>query len=168
MLLYLDVHLLPDIVYSVNCIARYMSSPKHSHELAINTIYQYLKAARDRGLRPNKSQNLKNYCYTDVDFYEMYGNDKATDSACVNTRTVYAITDANLPVIWQSKLQTEIDLSTMEAEIIAMYHIYKELFTIMDKPDILGQSVGLPVRYATKNVPMHKENVNKLVLAKAL
>ena len=38
----------------------------------------------------------------------------------------------------------------------------------MDVVNILGQSVGLTVVYATINVPMHEDNAGALMLAKTL
>ena len=38
MLLYLSGHTRPDITYAVNCCARYMFAPKHSHEMALKRI----------------------------------------------------------------------------------------------------------------------------------
>jgi hypothetical protein len=49
MLLYLSGHTHPDIVYAVNCVARYMFCPKKSHEEALKRIGRHLKAASTRG-----------------------------------------------------------------------------------------------------------------------
>jgi hypothetical protein len=43
MLLYLSGHTRPDITFAVNCCARYMFCPKHSHKLALKRIGRYLK-----------------------------------------------------------------------------------------------------------------------------
>jgi hypothetical protein len=43
MLLYLSGHTRHNIAYAVNCCARYMFCPKHSHELALKCIGRYLK-----------------------------------------------------------------------------------------------------------------------------
>ena len=39
---------------------------------------------------------------------------------------------ADYPVLWQSKLQSETDFSTMEAEVIALAHSCRELLPVMD------------------------------------
>ena len=84
----------------------------------------------------NPSKELKIDFYPDADFAGMYSHEKPTDPACVKSRTGYTITVADCPVIWQSKLQTETALSTMEAEIIALAHSCKELFPIMDMVEL--------------------------------
>ena len=70
--------------------------------------------------------------YPDADFAGMYGHEEPTDPASVKSRTGYVITVADCPVHWQSKLQTETALSTMEAEIVVLAHSCRELFPIMD------------------------------------
>ena len=75
---------------------------------------------------------------------------------------------ANCPVLWQSKLQTETALSTMEAEIVALAHSCRELFPIMDMVTLLGTKVGLPLKETTMNVSFHEDNAGALVLAETL
>ena len=122
MLMYLAGHTRPDIAYAVNCCARYMFCPKRSHEKALKRIGRYLMATRNRGmiLDPNKelADILTVNCYPDADFAGMYGHEKPDDPTCVKSRTGFVITFGGCPVIWQSKLQTETALSTMEAEIV--------------------------------------------------
>jgi hypothetical protein len=168
MLLYLAGHTRPDIAYAVNCCARYMFCPKRSHELALKRIGRYLKATRDCGLVLNPSEELKIDCYPDADFAGMYGYESSSDPSCVKSRTGFVITVANCPVLWQSKLQTETALSTMEAEVVALAHSCRELFPIMDMVSLLGTKVGLPVSGATMKVSIHEDNAGALVLAETL
>ncbi|KAL7537222.1 hypothetical protein ACHAXR_009343 [Thalassiosira sp. AJA248-18] len=60
-----------------------------------------------------------------------------TDPSCVKSRTGFIITVARCPVLWVSKLQTETALSTMEAEIIALAHSCRELFSISFSSSII-------------------------------
>jgi len=168
MLLYLAGHTRPDIAYAVNCCARYMFCPKRSHELALKRIGRYLKATRNRGLVLNPSKLLKVDCYPDADFAGLYGHENPSDPSCVKSRTGFVITVANCPVLWQSKLQTETALSTMEAEIVALAHSCRELFPIMDMVSLLGTKVGLPLKETTMNVSIHEDNAGALVLAETL
>ncbi len=63
----------------------------------------------------------------DADFAGMYGHEKPTDSACAKSHSGFVIVFAGVPVLWQSKLQTQTALSTMEAEVIALGACMKEL-----------------------------------------
>ncbi len=50
MLLYLSGHTRPDLAYSFSQVARFMSNPKHSHEIAIKWIGRYLTGTKDKGM----------------------------------------------------------------------------------------------------------------------
>jgi hypothetical protein len=133
MLLYLSGHTRPNIAYVVNCCARYTFFPKHSHELALKRIGRYLKQTSDRGMVMNPSTDICTIdAYPDADFAGMYGHEKPTDPSCVKSRSGFVITFADVPILWQSKLQTETALSTMEAEVIASAACCRELFPIID------------------------------------
>ena len=71
-------------------------------------------------------------------------------------------------MMWQSKLQTERALSTMEADIIALAHSCNELFPVMNMVDLLETRVGLPASHTTMNVSVHENNSGVLVLAESL
>ncbi len=86
--------------------------------------------------------------------------------SCVKSWTGYVINVANCPVMWQSKLETETALSTMEAEIVAISHCARELITIMQM--VLGPAVGLSVDCTLMHVCIHEENVGALILADTL
>jgi len=153
MLLYLSGHTRPDITFAVNCCAHYMFCPKHSHEIALKQIGRYLKQTPDRGMVMNSSSNVcKIDAYPDTDFAGMYGHEENTDPACAKSRTGFIITFADCPVFWQSKLQTEMALSTMEAEITALSACCRELFPIMDMVSSVTKSVKLPIGRTTMNV----------------
>ncbi len=123
MLLYLSGHTRPDITYAVNCCARYMFCPKHSHELALKRIVRYLKNTSSRGMIINPTRELTIDANPDADFAGIYGHEKPTDPACAKSRSGFVIVFAGVPVLWQSKLQTQTALSTMEAEVIAWAHV---------------------------------------------
>ena len=53
------------------------------------------------------------------------------------SRTGYLITYAGCPVVWCSKLQTEIALSTMEAEYIALSQAMREVIPLIQLMDEL-------------------------------
>ena len=169
MLLYLAGHTRPDIAYAVNCCARYMFNPRKSHEVAVKRIARYLKATRTRGLIFKPSSELRIDCFPDADFAGLYGHEKNNDPVCAKSRTGFVINVANCPILWQSKLQTETALSTMEAEIIALAHSCRELFPVMDLVQEMGSVVGLATDdLTTMHVSIHEDNAGALVLAETI
>jgi hypothetical protein len=98
----------------------------------------------------------------------MYGYERHDNSSFVKSHTGYVINVANCPVMWQSKLQTETALSTMEAESVAISHCAWKLIPIMQMVEFLGPAVGLPVDCTSMHVCIHEDNVGALVLADTL
>ena len=70
--------------------------------------------------------------------------------------------------MWQSKLQTETALSTMEAEVVALAHSCRELFPIIDLAKAVVLSLLLGVNPATMKVSIHEDNAGALVLGQTL
>jgi hypothetical protein len=169
MMLYLAGHSRPDIAYAVNCCARYMFSPRLSHEKALKRIGRYLKATRDKGLILKPSGMLRVDAFPDADFAGLYGYADIVEPECVKSRTGFLITVSECPVVWVSKLQTETALSTMEAEIIALAHCCRELFPVVDIVTELGKVVGLPTDdLVSMHVSIHEDNAGALVLAETI
>ena len=133
MLLYLLSHSHLDIVYPVNCCARYMFCTKLNHGLAIKRINQYIKLTRDRDLILISSvDKCRIDRYSDTDLSGLYSHKKKTDPPCAKISTSFVITFVDCPVLWVSKLKTERALSTIEAEVIAITHSCRELLLIID------------------------------------
>jgi hypothetical protein len=169
MMLYLAGHSRPDIAYAVNCCARYMFSPRLSHEKALKRIGRYLKATRDKGLILKPCHGLQIDAFPDADFAGLYGYAKITDSECVKSRTGFLIEVSECPVVWVSKLQSETAMSTMEAEIIALAHCCRELFPVIDVVTELGNVLGLDTKdLASMHVSIHEDNAGALVLAETI
>jgi hypothetical protein len=75
---------------------------------------------------------------------------------------------AGVPVMWQSKLQTETALSTMDAEIIALAACMRELIPIIDIVQSLADAVGRQTGVVNMKVSVHEDNSGALVLAETL
>ena len=169
MLLYLSGHSRPDIAYAVNCCARYMFSPRLSHEKALKQIGRYLKATRDRGLVMKPTGKLNVDAYPDADFAGLYGYEKPSDPACTKSRTGFCITVSDCPLCWMSKIQRETAASTMEAEINALAHCCRELFPVIDVVGEVGSAVGLSDdNLKSMHVSVHEDNAGALILAETI
>jgi hypothetical protein len=106
----------PDIAFAVHQCARYSSKPKQSHSTAVRYIVRYLMTTQDKGLILRPTQHSFE-CYVDADFQGGWNIETATeDSTTAKSRTAYIIMYAGCPIVWASKMQTDIALSTTESE----------------------------------------------------
>ncbi len=101
-----------------------------SHELAIMRIGWYLCNNCDRGItyKVDRSKGIK--VYVNADFAGGWSSADAENADNVLSRTGFVVCYANCPLVWCSKLQTEIALSTAEAEYIAMSHALRDTIPI--------------------------------------
>ena len=60
-------------------------------------------------------------CYVDADFCGLWGSEDPEDPVVAKSRTGYILTLAGCPLMWVFKLQTEVSVSTMMAEYVALY-----------------------------------------------
>ena len=118
---YLEKSTRPDIAYAVHQCARFSADPRESHGKAVKHIGRYLRGTIDKGLMltPDTSKGFD--VYSDSDFAGNFHKDDApADADTARSRTGYVIMYAGCPIYWQSTLQTEICLSTTEAEVVCL------------------------------------------------
>lgn len=167
MLLYLCGHTRPDLSFAVHQCAQYTFAPTKQHEQALLHLGHYLKGTMERGLILDPSDELHLDCYPDADFAGLWKHEDSNDPHCVLSRTGYVITLARCPIIWASKMQTEIALSTMEAEYIALSTACRDLFPVMDKLVKITTILNLPFTPGSNmHVRIHEDNAGALVLGK--
>jgi hypothetical protein len=96
--------------------ARYSHGTRDSHALSVKRILRYLEVKSDKGIifKPNKINKI--YCHVYSDFACFFGVEDGLKPICAKSRTVYVIKFCDVPIIWVSKKQTQIALSTMEAD----------------------------------------------------
>jgi hypothetical protein len=127
MMMYLSSNAHPEIQFAVHQCARFTHCPRASHEEAVKHICRYLKGAKGHGLTFQPTTNLDLNLYVDADFAGLWNHEDDQDPVCVKSRTGYVLTLGGCPISWSSKLQTEIALSTTEAEFIALSQAMREL-----------------------------------------
>jgi len=120
MLMYLTLNSWPDIQFAVHQCARFTHNPRASHEQAVLQICCYLKGTWDNGLIFRLNASLALDCYVDADFAGLWKVENESDPVCVKSRTGYVLLLGGCPLTWASRLPTEIALSTVEAEYIAL------------------------------------------------
>jgi len=143
MLLYLCGHSRPDLTFAVSQCARFVHCPRRIHEEALTRIGLYLKGTRTRGLVIQPDGTLKLDMYCDADFAGLWGYEDRSDPSCVKSRSGYVVLLGKCPLIWGSKLQSEIALSTMEAEYYSMSFAMKQLIPLVDLIDDMCDATGL-------------------------
>jgi hypothetical protein len=130
MLMYLSSNAHPEIQFAVHQCARFTHCPRASHEEGVKHICRYLQGVKENGLTFKPSNDLQLNCYVDADFAGLWNYESDQDPVCVKSRTGYVMTLGGCPIQWNSKLQTEIALSTTESEYIALSQAMRELIPL--------------------------------------
>eukprot|EP00956_Cyclotella_meneghiniana_P030036 scaffold74624_cov50-Cyclotella_meneghiniana.AAC.2 len=121
----------PGLSMATHQIARFCIDPRLSQKQAIMQIGRYLLGTADQGIihEPDPKKGLE--CYVDADLAGGWAEADTDDAETVMSRTGYVIFYAGCPVYWVSKLQSEIALSTAEAEYIALSTALREVIPLM-------------------------------------
>ncbi|KAF7119794.1 hypothetical protein RHSIM_Rhsim13G0158900 [Rhododendron simsii] len=102
----------PDIMFSVCLCARFQSSPKESHHIAVKRIFKYLIGTPNLGLWYPRGTSIDLIGYSDADFAGCSIDRKSTSGTCQFL--------GHSLVSWFSKKQHSVALSTAEAEYVAV------------------------------------------------
>ena len=166
MLLYLSTNTRPDIAFAVSQVARFGHNPKKSHASAIKTIVRYLHRTCGMGMAVKPTGNLAMDCYVDADFAGLHGRDPDRSPSSAKSRTGYIITLGGCPILWKSHLQTEISLSTLEAEYSALSSALRTLLPLRSMLLEIVAGVKLPHTFeATIKCQVFEDNNGALLLA---
>jgi hypothetical protein len=112
---------------TVHQTARFSVNPMRSHELTTMRIGGYLVYNPERGIIYKIDKSKDPEVYVDADFAGGWSAAYSENADNVISRTGFVICYANCPIVWSSKLQTKIALSTAEAEYIALSHALCEM-----------------------------------------
>ena len=166
MLLYLSTNTRPDISFAVSQVARFNHSPKRSHATAIKTLVRYLHCTWDKGTIVRPTGDLSLTCYVDADFAGLHGRDPDYAPSSAKSRTGYIITLGGCPILWKSQLQTEISLSTLEAEYSALSASMRTLLPLRSMLiEVIG-GLNLPSQFkSTIQCRVFEDNNGALLLA---
>lgn len=102
----------PDISFAVNVVSRVLDKPSEVHWMIVKRIIRYLKGTAEVGLYYCKENNFEEY--SDADY-------------AGNNVTRKSTSHANAAIIWQSKRQQFVALSTTEAEFVSAATAAKEI-----------------------------------------
>jgi Reverse transcriptase (RNA-dependent DNA polymerase) len=118
----------PDIAYAVHQCARFCLEP-------VKRIGKYLADNGDMGMILNPKMHSFE-CYVDADLVGNWNRVTAdVDQGTAKSRTAFIISYGGCPVAWASKLQTEVALSSTEAEYNALLESLRHVRFLMQVVD---------------------------------
>jgi hypothetical protein len=167
MLMFLANNSRPDIAYATHQCARFTHAPKDSHALAVKKIIRYLQGTKDKGLIMTPSNDLSIDCYVDADFAGLYGVEDPQDPVSAKSRTGYILLLADCPLLWVSKMQTEVAVSTMVAEYVALSQSMKDLIPLRRMVTVCNALLGAGKYFAKVFSKVFEDNNGALQLARS-
>ena len=103
----------------------------------------------------------------DADFAGSWDIGDSNNPENVMSRTGYIIQYAGCPVVWCSKLQTEIALSTMEAEYIALSQAMREVIPLINLMDELESLIPFYNPTPKIRCKMFEDNRSCIIVAES-
>ena len=93
-------------------------------------ICQYLQGVNDKGLVFNPYNKLVVDCYAGSYFAGLWIYKNPQDHICTRIRNGFVVTFSICLQLWMSKIQTEIDLSTLHSKCVALSHSVRYLIPL--------------------------------------
>ena len=110
----------PDLAMKVHQAAHFSIDPKLSHEKAVIRIGRCLASTSNYGMFYKLCKSRCIEVFLDADFAGSWAAENSLDPNSVLSKTGHVICIFGFPLHWQSKLKTEIVLSTTEADYVAL------------------------------------------------
>ena len=157
---YLQSMIRPDITMAVQQCARFCNAPQKEHEEAVKRICRYLLKTKEEGLIlcPDTTRGLE--CYVDADWAGSWQERSSHDPLSSHSRTGFVILYAGCPIIWASKMQQLIALSTTEAEYIALSSALRDVIYVTHLLEDLRDQ-GFKVHHPTPKITCRTFEDNK-------
>jgi Reverse transcriptase (RNA-dependent DNA polymerase)/GAG-pre-integrase domain len=158
-----------DISCAVHQGARFVSNPRFQHGKALKWLGRYLVGSRDKGMIYTPS-NQSFDVYVDASFTGDWDPENADwDPDTARSRTGYVILYASCPVIWASKLQSEIALSTTESEYLAISTATREVLPLMELiQEMKDHGCGLTATNPQLHCRVFEDNTGAVELASSV
>jgi len=164
--MYLTSNSRPDIQHAVHQCAQFTHNPRASHEQAVLWICRYLKGDKHLVFQPNRKLILN--CYMGANFAGLWKVEKEDYSVCVELRKGYVLVLGGCPLTCTSRSQSEIALSTREAEYIALSTAIRDLLPTRAFLKEIGDKMQLSYCHMSKILSrVCEDNIGKIQLAEA-
>ena len=164
-LLYLMKYSRPDIANVVRELTRQVKKPSRPAFKELKRLIRFVLDTRDYGLRfePKDPDDMKRW---DLVMYS--DSDWASDKETRKSVTGYILFVLGCPVIWKSRQQPVISLSSSEAETYALSEAAKEIAFVYQLLMTMGIEAKLPIICRVDNMGaiFMAENINTSARAK--
>ena len=108
-----------DIAFAVQHLSQYTSNPAQEHWTVVKWVLRYLKGTCNEGIIYKRAETAPQIeIYADADFANWTNAKSISGYACVMNGTC---------LMWSSKKQSTVALSTTEADYITLTHVAKQL-----------------------------------------
>lgn len=155
----------PYIVFAVNLLARFSSTPTKRHWNGVKHVLRYLQGTIDLGLfYPNNTKPIL-IGYADASYL--------SDPHKRRSQTGYVLTCGGTTIYWRSQKQAFVATSLNHAEIIALYEASRECVWLRSMTQHIRATSGLstiedPITFYEDNAAcvdegrIHQERHNKV------
>ena len=149
-LIYLANCIRPNILFSVNLLARYSSAPTRRHLNSIKHILHYLRGTTDMSLFYSRESKQQLLGYADAEYLSYSYKSKS--------QTWYVFNYNGTTISWRSIKQIMVVTSSNHSEILAIHEASCECIWLRSMIQHIQETCGLPsIRgNATK---LHEDNV---------
>jgi hypothetical protein len=142
-LMWLQVATRPDLSYAVNLLSRYANNPGQRYWEALKHTLAYLKGTSDYGITYQHGGDLRPFGYVDTDY--------AGDGDSSHSTEGHVFFVAGGPVLWASKRQETVALSTVEVEYTAFTRASQQAMWISKSLAEVGLCQKWPTNIFTDN-----------------
>ena len=132
----------PDITAAVNYLARFMQRPTEHHWQLAKRLLRYIRGTVNYCLTFGGAVSPVPVCWQDASFADGPGR---------KSRTGFVIMMCGSAVVWGSRLQPTVALSTVEAEYMAMCAAAQELLFISQLMQAFGMTLKVPLQMFEDN-----------------
>ncbi|KAJ5298140.1 uncharacterized protein N7443_006260 [Penicillium atrosanguineum] len=145
----------PDVSWAVCKLAKYSHNPASLHFQAVKRVFRYLKGSKRLCLHfsPHPAVGLALFAYVDASWASPHDDNRLST-------TGYVFMLAGAAIIWQSKRQTLVTLSSTEAEYVAACLCCQDLSWIQLMLAELGHQALVP-----RPTVIHEDNQGTIALA---
>lgn len=141
-LLYLNMHTRPDICFAVNSLSRKAKDPTETHFKLLKQVARYIKGTLNLGIFYERSKELVLSVHVDSSWAGGDGRKSVHG---------FVVSIGNAPLIFKTKLQSIVALSSTEAEYIGLSAAVKELCFVKNLFDFFNLKVRIPIEVFNDN-----------------